>query len=137
MTCPKCSQPAVEPARSAVINGTFASDPAHFRRPTRREILRVGFVGSVGLALGDLFNLRALANPPAPGIAPAANSVILIFLEGGMSHYDSFDPKPLAPIDIRGELGVVNTKIDGLQLSGLWQQTASIADKVAFIRSMT
>src|SRR5262245_7105163 len=115
--------------------GTFWSDPAHFR-PTRRELLRVGFVGSVGLALGDFLKLSAMAGEPTAKNA-AADSVILIFLEGGMSHFDSFDPKPLAPIDIRGELGVVNTKIDGIQLSGLWHQTASVADKIAFIRSMT
>lgn len=131
--CYKCLNSAVQNPQPAP--GTFWTDPAHFR-PSRREMLRVGFVGSIGLALGDYFTLAAFASEPGSRAA-AAESVILIFLEGGMSHFDSFDPKPLAPIDIRGELGVANTKIDGIQLSGLWQQTATVADKVAFIRSMT
>lgn len=114
-------------------------DPAHFR-PSRREMLRVGFVGAVGLTLGDLFKLHAIAQAaeeqPA-ATAPVAESIILIFLEGGMSHLDSFDPKPYAPIEVRGELGVVNTRLDGVQFSGLWPQTAAVADKLAVIRSMT
>ena len=100
-------------------------------------------VGSVGLALGDLLRLQALAPAAAAGQSPgsrpasAADAMILIFLEGGMSHYDSFDPKPYATLDIRGELGVVNTRIEGAQFSGLWPRTAAAADKIAVIRSMT
>lgn len=118
--------------------GTFRADPAHFAPVTRRELLRVGFLGTVGLTLGDALRLQAAAPASAPaGKGPAAESVILIFLEGGMSHLDSFDPKPNAPIEIRGEFAPINTRVDGLQLCGLWQQTAGVADKLAIIRSMT
>lgn len=115
----------------------FRSDPAHFK-PSRREFMRVGMIGAAGLSLGDWFALRrATASESDLKNKPAAQAVILIFLEGGMSHLDSFDPKPNAPIEIRGELGVAGTKIDGMLLSGLWKQTASVADKIALIRSMT
>ncbi len=118
--------------------GVFHDDPAHFRRPTRREFLRIGAVGTMGLTLGDWFTLRRAVGADGPSVSGSpADAVILIFLEGGMSHLDSFDPKPTAPIEIRGELGVVNTNIDGMQLSGLWPQTASVADRIALIRSMT
>lgn len=111
-------------------------------RPTRREMLRVGFIGGAALALGDVLRLQArtFAQDAGSGLAvpqPSADAVIYIFLEGGMSHIDSFDPKPFAPIEIRGELGTVNTNVDGIQLSGLWSRTAQVADKIAIIRSMT
>lgn len=127
-------------------DGTFRSDPAHFRRPSRREILRVGAIGAAGLTLGDCLRLQAqTATQPAqtqpaqtqPAKGPPAESVILIFLEGGMSQLDSFDPKPNAPIEIRGEFGAINTKLDGLQLCGLWPQVAAVSDQLAFVRSMT
>lgn len=122
----------------------YQQDPWHMRGVTRREMLRVGFVGAAGLALGDWFALRAAAaapvdaaqNPSTPK-TPPCDGVIYIFLEGGMSHIDSFDPKPYAPIDIRGELGTIGTNIDGVQISALWGHTAQVADKIAFIRSMT
>ncbi|MCC7293686.1 MAG: DUF1501 domain-containing protein [Phycisphaerales bacterium] len=117
------------------------------RPVTRREMLRVGFLGAAGLTLGEFLKLQARAavqDPPtatpsaaAPVPAPLADSVIYIFLEGGMSHIDSFDPKPMAPIEIRGELGTVGGNVPGVQFSGLWRQTARIADKLAVIRSMT
>ncbi len=116
----------------------FRFDPAHFRRVSRREFIRIGMAGTVGLTLGDWLLLRAAnADDTAAPTGPAAEGVIQIFLEGGMSHLDSFDPKPNAPIEIRGELGVANTKIDGMQLSGLWRQTATVAEHIALIRSVT
>jgi hypothetical protein len=66
-----------------------------------------------------------------------AKSVIHIFLPGGMAHQESFDPKPFAPPEYRGPLGHINTNVDGIQIGELWQQTAKIADKLLFIRSMT
>lgn len=117
-----------------------SSASAPCRGPSRRELLRVGFVGTVGLTLGDCLRLQAdTATQPAGAASrgSAAESVILIFLEGGMSHLDSFDPKPNAPIEIRGEFGAINTKIDGLQICGLWPQVADVSDKMSFVRSMT
>jgi hypothetical protein len=119
------------------IKGTWHDDPAHFRRPTRRSFLHVGFLGGLGLSLEHFFRLQALAGPSANGKEPPAKSVIHIFLPGGLAHQDSFDPKPYAPIEYRGELGVVQTKVEGVVLNEYLKQTAQIADKITICRSMT
>ena len=95
--------------------GTWNDDPAHFRRPTRRSFLHVGLVGALGLTLDDFFRLQAQAadSAPATGPQPKAESIIHIFLPGGIAHQETFDPKPYAPVEYRGELGSIPTKIDG------------------------
>jgi len=103
--------------------------------PSRREFIRVGFAGALGLGVGDWLALQALADA-GNGAQPAAKGVIQIFLEGGLSHLDSFDPKPDAPIEVRGELGAVDTVVPGLRFGGLWRETAKITDRLAVIRSM-
>lgn len=122
------------------VTGTWNDDPAHFRRPSRRTFLHVGLAGVLGLTLDDYFRLQA-AQTPAPGQsapkAPAALSLIHIFLPGGMAHQDSFDPKPYAPVEYRGELGVVPTKLDGVHFNEYLKQTAQVADKLTLCRSMT
>ncbi len=123
-------------SRSSKMTGTRLDDPARFNSPTRREFLRVGMVGGVGLSLGDCFTLRAARAAEGASRGPAAEAVIQIFLGGGISHLDTFDPKPDAPIEIRGELGVVKTRT-GEHFSGLMRQTAAIADKIAVIRSFS
>ena len=64
-------------------------------------------------------------------------SLIHIFLPGGMAHQESWDPKPLAPIEYRGPLGTVDTKIPGIKFSQNLAQTAQIADKLTIVRGMT
>src|SRR5215472_13310020 len=94
--------------------GTWSGDPAHFRRPTRRAFLHVGLVGGLGLTLADFFRLEARADlKPTDGKEGPAKSIIHILLPGGMAHQESFDPKPYAPIEYRGEMGSVKTKIEG------------------------
>jgi uncharacterized protein (DUF1501 family) len=83
-----------------------------------------------------------------PGMAPClvpvgylpearAKAVIHIFLSGGLSHIDTFDPKPFAPVEVRGEFGTLKSKADGEPFSSLLPLTARIADKITVIRSMT
>jgi uncharacterized protein (DUF1501 family) len=119
--------------------GTWYDDPAHFRRPTRRSFLHVGLVGGLGLTLADFFRLQARADrPPAAAKKDApAQSVIHIFLPGGMAHQESFDPKPYAPIEYRGEMGTIPTKLDGVVFNECLKQTAQVADKICVCRSMT
>jgi hypothetical protein len=117
------------------ITGTWNDDPAHFRGPTRREFLQVGLVGGLGLSLDQFFRLRAAAGE-APAAAKA-QSVIHIFLPGGMAHQESFDPKPLAPVEYRGDMGSIKTKIDGVHFNECLKQTADVADKLTVCRSMT
>ena len=69
--------------------------------------------------------------------SPKPQSVIHIFLPGGMAHQESFDPKPYAPIEYRGEIGTTKTKVEGVFFSEYLKQTAEIADKITVCRSMT
>jgi len=112
---------------------TWYDDPAHFRKVSRRDFLYVGLVGGLGLTLGDFFKLRA-----ADAAADAkAKAVIHIFLPGGISAHESFDPKPFAPVEVRGPFGSIPTKLDGVAFNELLKETAQIADKITVVRSMT
>ena len=110
---------------------TWFDDPAHFRKASRREFLFTGLVGALGLTLGDMMKLRALETDV---FEAKAQSLIHIFLPGGMAHQESWDPKPLAPIEYRGPLGTVDTKIPGVKFSQNLAQTATIADKLTIVR---
>ena len=110
----------------------------HFRRPSRRAFLQVGAVGDLGLTLDGFLRQRALAAATPQGAAePAAQSLIHIFMPGGMAHQESFDPKPNAPLEYRGDMGVVQTKLDGVYFNECLAQTAKVADKITVCRSMT
>jgi len=116
---------------------TWSDDPAHFRRScnctTRREFLYVGLVGGLGLTLTDFFRLQA-----AEAAQQAkAKAVIHIFLPGGISAQESFDPKPLAPVEVRGSFKSIPTKLDGVVFNELLPETAQVADKLTIIRSIT
>ena len=104
---------------------------------SRRGFLTVGSIG-FGLTLGDFFRLRARSELKtyAP-ITAKADSIIHIFLPGGIAHQETFDPKPFAPLEYRGELGVIKTKLDGEVFSETLPKTAQVADKLTVIRSMT
>lgn len=104
---------------------------------SRRGFLTVGTCG-MGLTLADFFRLRARGDAKQyDPIEAKADSVIHIFLPGGIAHQETFDPKPHAPIEYRGELGTIPTKIAGEVFSETLPQTAQIADKITVIRSMT
>jgi hypothetical protein len=109
----------------------------------RRSFIQVGLLGGVGLSLPELFRMRALAGevrPATQGVnrpEGAAKSVIQIILPGGLAHQESWDPKPEAPIEYRGPLGVVKTKIPGVVFSENLSRTAQIADKITVVRSIT
>ena len=106
------------------ITGTWQDDPAHFRRPTRRNFLYVGMAGALGLSLDQMLRLQAArASFDGKAKEPKAQSLIHIFLPGGMAHQDSFDPKPYSPVEYRGELGSIRTKVDGVFLNEYLKQT--------------
>src|SRR4051812_21662424 len=118
---------------------SWCNSSDHLWRPSRREFLYVGLVGLVGtfgLSLGNLFKLQASEGATAAAKAPA-KSIINIYLPGGMAAQESFDPKMLAPIEYRGPLGTVKTKLDGVYFSELMKETAQVADKICVVRSMT
>jgi uncharacterized protein DUF1501 len=107
---------------------------------SRREFLRVGATGLAGLSLPQFFALKARAAASAfegsKGYG-AAKSVILLFLQGGPSHLDIWDPKPEAPSNIRGEFKPIKTNLDGIQLSETMPLLAKQMDKATLIRSMS
>lgn len=117
---------------------TWNDDPAHFRTPSRRSFMQVGAATGLGLTLDGFLRNKAHADlKHYESKEGKAKSVIHIFLPGGSAHQDSWDPKPNAPIEYRGEMGVVKTKLDGVFLNEYMKKTAEIADKLAICRSMT
>jgi hypothetical protein len=108
-------------------------------RANRRGFLTVGALSGVGLTLADFFRLSEVHADQKnyDAIAAKAKSVIHIFLPGGIAHQESFDPKPFAPIEYRGELNVIDTAISGEKFCETLPETAKIADKLCVIRSMT
>src|SRR6266568_2136256 len=114
-------------------NPCFCNSSEHVWRQNRREFLFVGLVGSLGLSLGNLFKLQA----QSMGAKPRAQSIINIFLPGGIAAQESFDPKLLAPIEYRGPLGTAKTKLEGVYFSEPLKQTAQVADKICVVRAMT
>jgi hypothetical protein len=118
--------------------GTWGADPAHFARPTRRDVIRVGWLGGVGLTLGDYFRAQARAAEGGRKIEAKAKSVIHVYLQGGFAHMDSFDPKPDSPAEYNGGvLGTVPTKLTGVRFSEHMAKTAQVADKLLVVRSMS
>ena len=99
---------------------------------TRRDFLRAGGLGALGLSLSKVLELEALAAQPA---AARAKSVILVYLGGGMSHHDSFDYKAEAPEEIRGKYQAIQSNVPGTVLGQLLPQMAQKMDKVALVRS--
>jgi hypothetical protein len=100
---------------------------------TRRDVLRVGSLTALGLSLPRLLELRARASA---GQADREISCILIWLQGGISHIDSFDPKPQAPEEIRGEFGAIATNVPGIQLCDPLPELARRQDKYSILRSL-
>lgn len=120
----------------------------------RRDVLKAGVLGLMGLGLRDFLHMKHVLaqadqqerqNAEREQRAPAAarrtegsaDAVILIWLAGGPSHLDSWDPKPSATEDVRGTFGTVNTKIAGVKFGEHLPRSAAIAGDLCVIRSMT
>lgn len=107
---------------------------------SRREFLRVGGAGLFGLSLGSILQLQAMGQVAPAGRSKSgwgqAKSVILIFLQGGPSHIDIWDPKPEAAKEIRGDFKAINTNVKGIQLSEVMPKLAKVMDRATLIRSL-
>src|SRR5207247_7677102 len=103
---------------------------------SRRAFLRVGSLGGLGLALPQLVKSATLPEPPGRSFGRAKHC-ILLFLTGGPPQLDTFDLKPDAPAEIRGELKPVATNVPGIQISELCPRLARHADKYCIVRSVT
>src|SRR5437870_2581830 len=100
---------------------------------TRRGFLQHGALAAASLALGDFLRLRATAAAPTPA---TADSCILIFLNGGMSHLDTLDPKLDQPADIRGEFVPVRTSVPGILVTEHLPRLARLAHHFAILRTV-
>ncbi len=99
---------------------------------TRRDCVRLASLFGFGLA--EFLQSRQLAASDKP---PQAKSCILLWLDGGPSHLETFDLKPDAPAEVRGPFQPVSTKVAGIQISELLPRTAAITNQLAIIRSLT
>src|ERR1051325_9132357 len=104
---------------------------------TRRDFLQIGLGGLIGLGMSDLLRLRASAAEANPALAKGKNvNCILIWLDGGPSHYETFDPKPEAPSPIRGDFKAIPTTVSGVQFSECVPKLAGVADQLTIVRSI-
>jgi hypothetical protein len=101
---------------------------------SRRNFLRVGSLGALGLSLPAFLQARARA---ASGSGKEKEvSCILLWLQGGISHIDSFDPKPEAPVEVRGEFGAISTNVPGISVCDPLPMLAQHQDKYSILRSL-
>jgi uncharacterized protein (DUF1501 family) len=99
----------------------------------RRKLLQTGLLGFTSLSLPQLFQLRTMA---AEQKSAEKTAVILVWLRGGASHLETFDPKPEASTDFRGPYGAIGTNVRGIRIGELLPNLAKIADKYAILRSI-
>jgi hypothetical protein len=106
----------------------------------RRELLQVGYSGLLGVGLSSLLASQARsarASERVLSVPPRAKSVVIVFLTGAASHHDTFDMKPEAPLEIRGEFKPTATSIPGVQICEHLPRLADLAKKYALIRTLS
>ena len=111
----------------------FGKGPRLCDGHSRREFLRIGTLGIGGLTLADLLRLEARG-----AVAPRATNkaAIMIFLSGGPSHLDTYDMKPDAPVEFRGEFDPIRTNVPGIQFCEHMPRQARMVDKIAILRGV-
>jgi Protein of unknown function (DUF1501) len=100
---------------------------------SRRAFVQAGLSTVLGLSAADKFRLAALGSPLAAG---SARSVVLLWLWGGPSQLDTWDPKPDAPLDYRGPFAAIPTRIPGVRIGELFPKLALLTDSFSIIRSL-
>lgn len=123
------------------LPGEIAKDlcDSHLK-PGRRDFLRVGGAGMLGMTLNNILAAQSASAASGHAGRPGwgkAKSVIMVYLQGGPSHIDLFDPKPDAPDNVRSIFKPINTKTDGLQYTELLPNLAKVTDKFSTVRSMS
>jgi uncharacterized protein (DUF1501 family) len=98
---------------------------------SRRDFLRIGSLGFAGLTLGDLLRTEALA-----GRGSSTKALINIHLDGGPPQLDTIDPKPEAPVEIRGDFQTIPTRLSGIRFCELLPKLAGMADQLVLLRSL-
>ncbi|MBM80343.1 MAG: hypothetical protein CMJ78_07090 [Planctomycetaceae bacterium] len=103
---------------------------------TRRHCLQLGLGALMGGGFVDALRLRGLASESGNGPIPTAKNCILIWMDGGPTHFETFDPKPDAPAEYRGDFDAINTKVAGVHYSQHMSKLAESLDKYSMIRSI-
>ena len=105
---------------------------------TRRHAIEIGSLGLLGISLPRFLQLQALQakTRSEPAAKRPIQSCIFIFYYGGPSHLDTFDMKPHAPLEVRGEFKSIATSVPGLQISEYLPRTSQVMHKVAVVRGM-
>ena len=106
-------------------------------RISRRTAVQVGSIGLLGLGMNHVAGLRAMAEPTGNLAASRHKAVIYIFLSGGLAQHESFDPKPNAPDNIRGEFAPIATQTPGVLISEHLPRLAARSNQWALVRSLT
>jgi len=104
---------------------------------TRRDLLLVGGISALGLSLNNPPRIQGATAPSMAGGAAKAKACIFVFLFGSPPQHETFDPKPLAPAGIQGEMKAIETAVPGLLIGEGLPQIARIADRLTVVRSMT
>ena len=104
---------------------------------SRRDFMHIGMVGTLGLSLPNMLRLKASAIPSVESFNAMADSVIHIYLPGGMAQHESWDPKPFASPDYRGPYTPIKTSIPGEYVGEKFVNIAKIMNKLTIVRSMT
>ena len=106
--------------------------------PTRRDVLRIGGASLAGLSLADVLRAEALSprTEGGPGFG-RAKSVILVFLQGGPSHIDLWDPKDGAPEDVKSVFKTIPANVEGMEVTELLPRLAQVMNRVSLVRSMS
>ena len=105
----------------------------------RREAMRIGGLGAVSLSLPQLFQLQALQGEQRSSLPSfgKAKQILLLYLEGAATQFETWDPKPLAPVEIRGQWGAIPTAVPGVSICDQLPKIAKVTDRFALVRSMT
>lgn len=109
-------------------------------RPTRRSFLRVGGAGMLGLSLGSMLNLKAQAAETSIGGGPGwgkAKSIIMVYLQGGPSHLDLWDPKENVPDNVKSVFQPISTKLPGIKYTENLPKLAQVNDRFTMLRSLS
>jgi hypothetical protein len=104
---------------------------------SRRDFMHIGMVGTLGLSLPNMLRLKAAEIPGVESFNAMADSVIHIYLPGGMAQHESWDPKPFASPDYRGPYTPIKTSIPGEYVGEKFVNIAKIMNKLTVVRSMT
>ncbi|MDG2124795.1 MAG: DUF1501 domain-containing protein, partial [Verrucomicrobiales bacterium] len=103
---------------------------------SRRNFLQLGLGTTAGIGLSQIQQLRAQAAAATGKLSPDSINCILVWLDGGPTHHESFDPKPSAPSGIRGDLLPIPTSVPGVHFSEAVPHLAKVADKLTVVRSI-